>query len=243
MEILPAIDLLDGKVVRLAQGDYQRSTRYADDPSAVAGRFAAAGAKWVHVVDLDAAKSGRVSNMPAVRAIIAAAGLGVEFGGGMRDDAAIESMLAAGVARVVVGSAAVKDWAWFSRLLERSDMAGRLALGLDAREGRLATHGWLRDSELTALELARRVKNSRLGAIVYTDIARDGMLSGPNFDSTAQLIDATDVPVIASGGVGSIQDVIRCKTIGCAGVIIGRAYYEGKVDLAEAFALAGDDVR
>jgi phosphoribosylformimino-5-aminoimidazole carboxamide ribotide isomerase len=241
MEVLPAIDLRDGKVVRLRQGDYAEQTTYSSDPAGVAKTLAAAGAKWIHVVDLDAARTGAPANAPALRAICEAVGLKVQFGGGMRNDAAIESALSVGVARVVVGSAALKDWAWFHRLVGRTEMAGRIALGLDARAGRLAVQGWTRQTQVTAVEVARRVRGWLLGAIVYTDIARDGMLAGVNIPATAELIAATDVPVIASGGVSCLQDVLECKRIGCAGVIVGRAYYEGKIDLARACALAGED--
>ncbi len=239
MDILPAIDLLGGKVVRLAQGDYDRQTTYFNDPAAVAETLVSAGAKWLHVVDLDAARSGQFANTPAVRAIRRAVDAHVELGGGMRDEAAIESMLAEGIDRIVVGSAALKNWPWFEHLLRRrKDLIGKIALGLDTRAGCVAVQGWTEQLTETALDIAERVKGSGLGAIVYTDIARDGMLRGVNVEATADVIAATDVPVIASGGVGSLDDVKRCSQIGCAGVIIGRAYYEGRIDLAEAYALA-----
>jgi phosphoribosylformimino-5-aminoimidazole carboxamide ribotide isomerase len=190
------------------------------------------------VVDLDAARTGRPMNTEAVRAVAAAVGARIELGGGARDEAAIDAMLALGVQRVVVGSAAVENWAWFERLAARADLAGRLALGLDARKGRLAARGWTRELPTTAVEVASRVKGWPLGAIVYTDILRDGMLSGPNVEATAEIVAATDVPVIASGGVSSLEDVRQCRRIGCAGAIIGRAYYEGRIDLAGAIALA-----
>jgi len=236
MDILPAIDLRGGKVVRLAQGDYARQTTYHDDPAEVARVFLAAGAAWIHVVDLDAARTGTVANAPAVREIVRAAGgaARVELGGGAHDTAAVERMLESGVARVVVGSAAMKDWAWFESLAARADLAGRLALGLDARGGRLAAQGWTEQLETTAAELAGRTRGWALGAIVYTDIARDGMLAGVNVEATAEIVRATDVGVIASGGVTSLADVRACKSAGCSGAIIGRAWYEGKIDLAEA---------
>ena len=238
MEVLPAIDLRDGKVVRLQQGDYDRQKVYRDDPAAVAKEMAAAGARWIHVVDLDAAKTGRRANAAAVAAIASAADVRIELGGGARTEADIDAMLAAGAGRVVVGSAALADWAWFQRLVRRADLAGKLALGLDARQGRLAVHGWTERLQTSAVELARRTAGWPLGAIVFTDIARDGMLTGPNFNAVAEVIAATDVTVIASGGVAGLQDVQRCKEIGCAGVIVGRAYYEGKIDLAQACRLA-----
>lgn len=239
MLVLPAIDLRGGKVVRLSQGDYERQTVYSDDPVAVANEFASAGAEWIHVVDLDAAREGRPRNTAAVENIRGAVSVGIELGGGARNEDVIRQMLSGGADRVVVGSAAVKDWPWFLRLLEKADLVGKLALGLDARQGLLAVHGWTEQSDTTAEELARQVSGSSLGAIVYTDIARDGMLSGVNVEATARVIQATDVPVIASGGVGSLDDVSRCRDIGCAGVIIGRAWYEGRIDLPEAIARAG----
>jgi phosphoribosylformimino-5-aminoimidazole carboxamide ribotide isomerase len=244
MEILPAIDLCGGKVVRLAQGDYDRRTTYHDEPAAVARLFVQAGAKWIHVVDLDAARTGTPANAAAVRSVVRAVGAdaSIELGGGARDTAAVRRMLESGAARVVVGSAAMKDWAWFEALVARDDLAGRLALGLDARDGRLAAHGWTEQLETSAADLAGRTRGWPLGTIVYTDIARDGMLSGVNLQATIEIIRATDVPVIASGGVSSLDDVRRCARIGCAGAIVGRAWYEGKIDLAEACMAAAETV-
>lgn len=238
MEILPAIDLRSGQVVRLSQGDYARQTTYSQDPAGVAREFAAAGARWIHVVDLDGAKTGKPCNVAEIQAIRGAVDVKIELGGGARNDQTIDFMLADLADRVVVGSAALADWAWFERLVARPTAAGKIALGLDCRGGRLAVHGWRKRSEAVPLEIARRVTGWPLGAIVYTDIARDGMLTGVNIEATAELIAATDVPVIASGGVGSLDDVRRCKEIGCAGTVIGRAWYEGRIDLGEAFGLA-----
>ncbi|MCJ7544882.1 MAG: 1-(5-phosphoribosyl)-5-[(5-phosphoribosylamino)methylideneamino]imidazole-4-carboxamide isomerase [Phycisphaerae bacterium] len=238
MEVLPAIDLRDGRVVRLQQGDYDRRTDYSDSPQTVARELAAAGARWIHVVDLDASKSGRPTNTAAIAAIRSAVEARIEQGGGARSEEAIDAMLAAGADRVVVGSAAMEDWAWFERLVTRVDLAGKLALGLDARAGKLAVRGWTRQLKTSAVEVARRTAGWPLAVIVYTDIARDGMMTGPNLSATAEILAATDVPVIASGGVARVEDVLRCKEIGCAGVIIGRAYYQGAIDLAEAIRLA-----
>jgi len=238
MDVLPAIDLRGGQVVRLAQGDYTRQTQYSDSPTAVATAFAEAGCTWLHVVDLDAARSGARESLPVVAEVARAVEMRIELGGGIRDDRAVEEALAAGVARVIIGSAAMENWAWFEGLLGRADLADRVALGLDARNGKLATHGWTEQVDATAVEVARRVAGSSLSAIIYTDIARDGMLTGPNFAATAEVIAAGDVPVIASGGVAGVTDVAECRRIGCAGVIIGRAYYEGRIDLAEALAAA-----
>lgn len=240
MDILPAIDLRGGEVVRLQRGDYDRQTTYGDDPVAVAREFLAAGATWVHVVDLDAARTGVMTNTQAIRTIAEAVSgrMKVECGGGIRDRRAIDTLRSAGVARMVIGSAAMKNWPWFESLLADPDIPNRLlALGLDAREGRLAAEGWTEQLALQAVEVAARVSGSGLGAIVHTDIARDGMLTGPNIEATAEVVAATDIPVVASGGVSCLQDIDRCREIGCAGVIIGKAYYEGKVDLAAACKL------
>jgi len=239
MDILPAIDLRDGKVVRLAQGDYDRQTVYSDTPADIARRFAAAGAEWIHIVDLDAARSGVLTNLDAILAIREAVDCGLEVGGGARDDAAIGRLLSLGADRVVVGSAAVKKWSWFERLLTDRDLAGKLALDLAARNGLLTLHGWTETSELRAVDLAVKVKGTGLGAIVYTDVLRDGVLSGPNLDALKDVIEATDVPVIASGGMSSLDDLKNCKNIGCGGAIIGRAYYEGKIDIEQAMTLQG----
>jgi len=242
MDILPSIDLLGGEVVRLSQGDYARRTTYESDPVRVAGRFVAAGARWIHMVDLDAARSGKRTNTGAIADVCRAvgpAGVKVECGGGVRDTEAVEALLAAGAARLVIGSAAMKNWAWFEGLLHNEAFAPEaFALGLDARDGRLAAEGWTEQLALTATDLAGRVRGTGLGAIVYTDISRDGMLSGVNLASTEALVRGTDVPVIASGGVASIEDVRRCARIRCAGVIIGRAWYEGRIDLAQACDIA-----
>ena len=238
MEILPAIDLRAGHVVRLSQGDYNRQTDYGDDPAAVARAFVRAGAGWIHMVDLDAALSGQRTNAPAIRSVVEAVGVNVELGGGIRDDAAAEAALALGVKRVVVGSAAIRDWPWFAKLVSRPDMAGKVALGLDAREGRLAAHGWTEQSELSVDELAGRCVDLPVAAIIYTDISRDGLLTGPDLVGTERLVQRTGLPIIASGGISGLDDILACKRIGCAGAIVGRAYYEGRVDLAEACRLA-----
>ena len=238
MEILPAIDLRGGNVVRLSRGDYACQTTYGDDPVAVAKQFVAAGARWIHMVDLDAAQSGRPANTQSVRDVVSSVEARIELGGGARNDAAVEAMLDLGVSRVVVGSAALADWPWFERLVARPALAGKIALGLDARDGLLAVHGWTEQSSVPAEELAQRVRGWPLGAIVYTDIARDGMLAGVNVEATRRIVESTDVPVIASGGVTSLDDVRRCREIGCGGAIIGKAWYEGRIDLARACQLA-----
>ena len=242
MDVLPAIDLRDGRVVRLSQGDYAQETIYGDDPAAVAETFLDAGAPWIHVVDLDAARSGRLANTQSVGDICRVAsprGAKVQCGGGLRSREAIETLRGCGVSRLVIGSAALKNWAWFEGLLGADDCPNAtLALGLDARDGRVAAEGWTEQLSDRAVDIAGRVAGSGLGAIVYTDIARDGMLTGTNLPATSEVVAATDVAVIASGGVASIDDVRACKEIGCAGVIVGRAWYEGRIDLARACTLA-----
>ncbi len=235
MEVLPAIDLRDGCVVRLSQGDFGRQKTYSKEPAAVAAELARRGATWIHVVDLDAAKTGTPTNTAAIAEIRSAApGVKIELGGGARDTETVEYMLANLADRVVIGSAAMKDWPWFEKLACRDDMAGRIALGLDARDGQISIDGWTKEVNSGPVEIALKVKGWPLGAIIYTDIDRDGMLTGVNLESTREVVSATDVPIIASGGVSSLKDVRDCNMIGCAGTIVGRAYYEGKIDLAVA---------
>ena len=238
MEILPAIDLREGRVVRLRQGDYSLQTTYSDDPASVARTISAAGAGWIHVVDLDGARSGRPANTDAIRAIREGVDVRLELGGGMRDEQTVRSAIDLGADRVIIGSAALADWAWFESLLDRDGLAGRVALALDAREGRLAVNGWTRWLAASPLDIAARTVGRPIAAIIYTDIARDGMLTGVNVEGAAELIAATDVPVIASGGVASMDHVVACREIGCWGAIVGRAWYEGAIDLAEACRMA-----
>ena len=234
MKILPAIDLRDGQVVRLEKGNYDLQTTYGQDPAAIARVFADAGAEWIHIVDLDAARSGRPTNTAAIASIRDAVDISLELGGGMRDDQSVRTALDAGVNRVIVGSAALRDLQWFEQLVGSDDLAGRVVLGLDARDGMLAADGWTTQTECTALEIAQRVTDWPLAGIVYTDIARDGMLTGVNTTATAELINVTNVPVIASGGVASLDDLLACKEIGCWGAIVGKAWYEGMIDLGHA---------
>jgi phosphoribosylformimino-5-aminoimidazole carboxamide ribotide isomerase len=232
MQIIPAIDLRGGRCVRLQQGDYDRETVFADDPAATAAGFEADGARRVHLVDLDGAKAGRPVNVAAVRAVLARVGVPCQLGGGVRDEATIATWLEAGLDRVIVGTQALRDPEWFRRMAER--YPGRLALGLDARDGKVATDGWLDTSDVSALTLAERFDDLPLAAVIYTDIARDGMLTGPNHESTGALAARLRAPVIASGGVGTLEDLTRLATLPVAGCIVGRALYEGRFRLAEA---------
>ena len=208
LEIYPSIDLRGGRVVRLAQGDFGRETRYDVDPADAARAYADAGAAWLHVVDLDGAKAGAVSQSDRIAAVVRAEPrLRVQAGGGVRSRDDVARLLDAGCSRVVVGTKAVQDWPWLASLLEEDAMHGKLTLAVDARDGRVATHGWQETSELAAVDLARRTRGLPLGAILYTDVARDGLLGGTDAARTAELADATDVPVLASGGVGSLDDL------------------------------------
>jgi len=233
-------------VVRLSRGEYETKKAYSDSPGTVAQELVDAGAKWLHVVDLDGARSGKPTNfleILAIRKVAEAADVKVQLGGGGRDKETITCMLSDLADRVVVGSAAIADWDWFQGLLADPDYpAERLALGLDARSGCLAVEGWTKQLEKRATDFAATVRDTGLGAIVYTDISRDGMLTGINLHATAAVIAATDVPVIASGGISCLDDIRRCKEIGCAGVIVGRAYYEGKIDLAKAIEVSARDI-
>lgn len=232
MQIWPAIDLRGGKCVRLQQGDYQRETVFSDDPVAMARRFARAGARHLHLVDLDGARDGKPTNHDVVREIVAAVDMECELGGGVRDEATIVALLDTGLSRLVLGTAALKNPDWFCTMCEKYPQ--RLVLGIDARDGLVATDGWLETSTTPATQLADQFRDSPLAAIVYTDIATDGMLQGPNIEAMAAMQRHVDVPVVASGGVTTIEDVRRLDEAGLAAAIIGRAIYEGTLDLAEA---------
>jgi phosphoribosylformimino-5-aminoimidazole carboxamide ribotide isomerase len=237
--LYPAIDLKGGQVVRLKRGEMDQATVYAEDPAAQAAAFVAQGFSYVHVVDLDGAFAGRPANAQAVRAILAVVpGLPVQLGGGIRDMQTAEAWLAAGVARIILGSAAVKD-PDFARAACKA-FPGRVALGLDARDGFVATEGWAETSGITATDLALRYADAGAAAIIYTDIARDGMLAGVNVAQTAALARATSIPVIASGGVAGVGDIValRGAQAGIAGAILGRALYDGRVEPGAALAAA-----
>ena len=238
--LYPAIDLKGGQVVRLRRGEMDQATVYADDPARQARAFIEAGFAWLHVVDLDGAFAGRPANAEAVRAILAAVpGAKVQLGGGIRSMAVAEAWLAAGVSRIILGSAAVKDPA-FARAACRA-FPGRVALGIDAREGMVATEGWAETSDIPAADLARRFEDAGAAAVIYTDIARDGMLGGVNVAATAALARAVSLPVIASGGVAGVEDLIALRGAGAgiAGAIIGRALYDGRIEPRAALAAAG----
>jgi phosphoribosylformimino-5-aminoimidazole carboxamide ribotide isomerase len=234
MQIWPAIDLRGGKCVRLRQGDYEQETVFGEDPAAMARHWVEQGGEYLHLVDLDGAKAGRVVNLPSLQSILAAVSVPCELGGGIRDEATIAEMLDIGLARVVIGTKAIKSPDWFREMCRK--FPGKLVLGIDARDGRVATEGWLETSSQLATEVAQSFAREPLAAIIYTDIATDGMLSGPNLEAMAEMQRAVDLPVVASGGVANANDVARLAAIPMAGCIIGRALYEGTLTMKEALA-------
>jgi phosphoribosylformimino-5-aminoimidazole carboxamide ribotide isomerase len=236
MQVWPAIDLLDGKCVRLQQGDYQRVTVFNDDPVAQALEFQAAGAKHLHIVDLDGARDGRSTNRSVIRDIVAAVDLQCELGGGVRDQATIDDLLGLGLSRLVLGTKALKSADWFREMCLA--YPEQLVLGIDAKDGFVATDGWYEVSKMQSTELADLFRDVPLAAIVYTDIATDGMMRGPNLPEMARMQRHVSVPVVASGGVTTIDDVRNLAQAGLAGAIIGRALYDGAIDLAEAIKVS-----
>ncbi|MBN2136208.1 MAG: 1-(5-phosphoribosyl)-5-[(5-phosphoribosylamino)methylideneamino]imidazole-4-carboxamide isomerase [Sedimentisphaerales bacterium] len=236
MYIIPAIDLRDGKCVRLVQGDYHRQIDYRDDPVAQARQFSVAGAQWLHMIDLDGAKLGRPVNTDAVKAVAELGLFKIEVGGGLRDEASIKQLLDIGVERVIVGTKAVSDFEWFSQTARQFE--GRIVLGLDARGSTVATHGWTQDGPKGLLDFAAEAAALPLAAIIYTDISKDGMMAGPNFERTKTLIDAVNLPVVASGGVSTIEDIKKLRELNADAAIVGRSLYEGALDLAEAIEAA-----
>jgi phosphoribosylformimino-5-aminoimidazole carboxamide ribotide isomerase len=236
--LFPAIDIKDGVCVRLEQGDMARATVFNRDPAAQAQTFVVEGFEYLHVVDLDAAFAGRPVNVRAVERIIESIPLPVQLGGGLRDMGAISSWLEKGVDRAIIGTAAVRD----PSLVREAARAfpGRIAVGLDARDGKVAVQGWAETSELTALEIAQRFEDAGVAAIIYTDISRDGLLKGLNLDATIALADAVTIPVIASGGLASLDDIrlmLEPRAVKLAGAIAGRAIYDGRLNASEALRL------
>ncbi|HUU09701.1 MAG TPA: 1-(5-phosphoribosyl)-5-[(5-phosphoribosylamino)methylideneamino]imidazole-4-carboxamide isomerase [Phycisphaerae bacterium] len=237
MLILPAIDLRGGYCVRLRQGDYDQETVFDDDPVRVARRFEDAGATWLHMVDLDGARAGTPRNLKQVEAVVKAVGMQVELGGGIRTTDTAAAVLDLGVARVIVGTRAVREPDWLAEVAGR--FPGRVALGLDARAGYVAVEGWESGTRQTAAAVLAGAAALPLAAIIYTDIAKDGMMSGPNVEATAELAKKSPLPVIASGGVTTVDDIRRLKDAGgIHGAIIGRALYEGTIALDAAIEAA-----
>lgn len=236
MLIYPAIDLLNGRCVRLRQGDYSRETVFSDDPVSIARRWVDLGADRLHVVDLDGAKAGKPVNGAVVRKIVEAAGVPVQLGGGLRTDEHLAAAFDWGIRWAVLGTRALQDPDWVRTVAAR--FPKQIVLGIDAKDGFVATEGWLSLSRTKAVELARQVSEAPLAAVVYTDIAKDGMMSGPNFDALAEMQTAISIPIIASGGVCRVEHVQRLIDAGIPGCIIGRALYEGSLDLKQVLKLA-----
>ena len=240
MILYPAIDLKEGRCVRLLRGEMSAATVFNEDPAAQAKSFADAGCRWLHLVDLDGAFAGKPMNAASVEAILKAVRVPVQLGGGIRDLATIEAWLGKGIARVILGTAALTDPDLVKEGCRK--FRGKVAVGIDARGGKVAVEGWAKTSEMTALDLARRVEDAGAAAIIFTDIDRDGALAGVNVTATAALARALKTPVIASGGVAAIDDIAALKaheSEGIAGAILGRALYDGRVDLKAALAMAG----
>ncbi|MFM7635554.1 MAG: 1-(5-phosphoribosyl)-5-[(5-phosphoribosylamino)methylideneamino]imidazole-4-carboxamide isomerase [Cyanobacteriota bacterium] len=241
MQVIPAIDLLDGQCVRLHQGDYDQVTRFSDDPVAQALSWQRQGAERLHLVDLDGARSGQPLNDAVVKAITAALAIPVQLGGGVRTAERAEELLACGLERVILGTAALEQPELVGQLAARHP--GRIVVGIDARDGKVATRGWLEASDLDATALARRLSALPIAAIISTDIATDGTLAGPNLEALRAMAEASAVPLIASGGIGNLEHLLSLLSLaplGVEGVIVGRALYDGRVDLGEALQAIGD---
>ncbi len=241
MEVIPAIDLLDGKCVRLYQGDYARSEIFNENPPEVAKNWLEQGATRLHVVDLDGAKQGKTSNIAAIEAIVKAVSIPIQVGGGLRDCTAVTRLLDIGVQRAILGTVAVEQPDLVSELA--SSFPGQIVVGIDARNGKVATRGWLETSEITATELAQDMEKRGAAAIIYTDIHRDGTLSGPNMEALRELASTISIPIIASGGVSSLTDLLSLSALeplGVTGAIVGRAIYTGDVSLSEAIKAVGN---
>ena len=241
MEVIPAIDLLDGKCVRLYQGDYNQASVFNDNPVEVARQWASEGATRLHVVDLDGAKEGKSVNLSVIKAIANAIDIPLQVGGGLRDRNGVATLLDTGVQRAILGTVAVEKPELVTELCQ--EFPQRIVVGIDARNGMVATRGWLETSEVAATDLAQRMAQQGAAAIIYTDIHRDGTLSGPNMSALRELAESIDIPVIASGGVSSLTDLLSLlslEPIGVTGVIVGRAIYTGDVSLKEAVRAVGD---
>ncbi len=237
MQIWPAIDIRGGKCVRLTQGDYQRETVYGTSPADMAHRWVADGATGLHIVDLDAARDGTSDNREAIASIIEEVSVPCQLGGGIRDRETIGNFVELGLERLVIGTKALTDPEWLAEMCEA--YPNRLLVAIDAREGHVTTDGWQKISDVSATELAQQISSKQLAGIIYTDIAKDGMMSGPNFEAMREMADAVSVPLICSGGVTTVDDVSRLAQLGLSGCVIGRALYEGRLTLHEALAAAG----
>lgn len=236
MQIWPAIDLRGGKCVRLEQGDYDRETVFADDPAEMAKHWVEQGAERLHLVDLDGARDGKLTNRDAITGIVAAVDVPCQLGGGVRDEAIIRELLELGLSRLVVGSRALREPEWFVSMVRL--FPNKLVLGVDARDGQVATDGWLKTSDQDAVAFAKQFEGEPIAAIVYTDIACDGMMSGPNVETTRRMTEEVSLPVVASGGVTTLDDVTTLARIPVDGAIIGRSLYQKTITLADAHEAA-----
>lgn len=235
MILYPAIDLLDGRVVRLLHGDYNQVTVYAEDPVAMARKMKSEGASWLHIVDLNAARDGGKENLKLISRMAQESGLKIQNGGGIRDMASLEERLEAGVDRAVLGTAAIESPDFLAQALER--FGGQIAVGMDCLGDEVRTHGWTRGGGVSRTELMRKLASLGAKTVIYTDISKDGALTGPSFANTEELIQTSGPDIILSGGVSSEEDIKKAMQISAAGVIIGRAYYEGRIDLARCINL------
>ena len=239
MLIIPAIDILDGQCVRLQQGEYNRKTVYSDDPVAIAQRWEKSGAKWLHIVDLDGAKEGTPKNLDIIMKIARAVSIPIELGGGIRDLDTIQQVVLLGIHRVILGTVA---FSYAEMIEEACNRYGeKIAVGIDARHGRVMIKGWLEKTDIPAIELANRIAHSGVKTIIYTDISKDGMLEGPNLTAIKNIASKVEISVIASGGISTIQDIKNLKQLGIPnllGAIVGKAIYDGQLNLAEAIRIA-----
>lgn len=241
MDVIPAIDILGGQCVRLYQGNYEKSEVFGEDPVTIAQQWYSQGAKYLHVVDLDGAKEGEPKNLKVIEAIARSIPIHVQVGGGLRDRHSIMAVLGAGVSRVILGTVAVAQPQLVADIC--AEFPGQIYVGIDARDGLVATHGWLNTSEIVATDLAKRMADFGVGGIIYTDIHRDGTLQGPNLDALKQIAGSVDVPIIASGGISSLTDllsILALETLGVTGVIVGKAIYTGDIQLKEAIRAIGN---
>jgi phosphoribosylformimino-5-aminoimidazole carboxamide ribotide isomerase len=232
MEIIPAIDIRGGKCVRLYQGDYSQQIVFDEDPAAVALRWQAQGAHWLHIVDLDGVAEGEPRNVAIVEKIVSKSDLLVELGGGIRREGVVEELLQKGISRIILGTAAIENPELVSKLCRRFGEA--IVVGLDARDGKVAVHGWQKDTDIDVLQLAREMVEAGVRRFIYTDVKRDGTLTEPNFDVVRELVSQLNVPVIAAGGVSKVEHLRRLKELGVEGAIVGKALYTGDIDLREA---------
>jgi phosphoribosylformimino-5-aminoimidazole carboxamide ribotide isomerase len=240
MDVLPAIDLLNGQCVRLYQGDYDQSEVFGEDPVAIAQQWADQGGQWLHLVDLDGAKTGEPVNLPVIARIVESLNIPVQVGGGLRNRDRVAQLLSLGVRRVILGTIAIENPALVGELCQ--EYPGQIVVGIDARNGKVATRGWLEVSEVSAIDLAQQMASAGAAAIIYTDIQRDGTLQGPNLEALREMAIASEIPIIASGGVssmGDLLDLLGLEALGVSGVIIGKALYTGNINLREAVRAIG----